>query len=432
MDYLRKSFPRVYKILDKEYSSYYEKLKISEKMSYDDVLNYQFSLFKDMLGEAFYKTNFYNKKFSEYGITPRSIKEPADIAKIPLTSKKEVMENLNDIISCDHIKRYKGHTSGTTGSPIQFYYSRESVEREWATITYQWERIGFYPWYGRVELRGVLDEKELFSYLPGRVLRINIIKMNSTNIGLILKEIKRSGFQYIHGYPSSFIAFKALIGSDHNIKKQIKGIMLASEVLYKDHLKKIEETFPEAKIISHYGHAERQTMAAWNNKRQYCFLPIYGYTEFLGENKEIVATGFNNRYFPLIRYKTSDTVGNIVDMKGNQQFMLFPIVENINGRLEDIIYNSKEEIVPPAIITFPLKNLKAIKKCRLIQRSLLKFLFQYEVVDGVDIEKELEEVVFGLKKILGSEVDIDTERVDHIQSDASGKFRWIINELERE
>ena len=433
LDYTRKSFPRLYRIVDREYIFYYQILKKAEKMSFQEISEIQFLMFKNMFDNAYYNSRYYNKKFDRHDVTPGDIREPADIAKIPVTEKSEVRENIHDILTNDCIKRYVGKTSGTTGSPIQFYYSRKSVEREWATITYQWERIGYYPWYGRVELRGVIESDKLFTYLPGKVLRINIIRMNSTNISDIQKEIIRSGYSFIHGYPSAFLAFLRLLGSKNDLKDIVKGIMLASEVIYHNHAALIREAFPEAKMIAHYGQAERQCMAAWDDKGHYCFHPLYGLAEFAGEKKEIIATGFNNNYFPLIRYRTSDSAGRIISMRGKQGFMPFPVVKNINGRLEDLIYNKEGEIVPPAIITFPLKDLKYIIRCRLIQRSLLLFTFQYVADNKIhenDIKREVSQVLFGLRKILGDDVIIESERLDEIKVDDSGKFRWIINEFE--
>jgi len=431
MEYVRKCFPRLYRIFDREYSSYYQILKKTENMSFHEASEVQFLMFKDMFDNAYYNSTYYKRKFDRYGITPPELKEPVDIARIPVTEKSEIRENIEDILSKDCIKRYAGKTSGTTGSPIQFYYSRKSVEREWATITYQWERIGFYPWLGRIELRGVIENEELFTYLPGKVLRINIVRMNSTNIGDIQKEIIKSGFSFIHGYPSAFLAFLRLLGVKNDLKKIIRGIMLASEVVHDNHISVIKEGFPEAEMTAHYGQAERQCMAAWDKDAHYCFHPLYGLVEFAGKQKEIIATGFNNAFFPLIRYRTSDSAGKIISMKGRDGFRLFPVVKNINGRLEDLIYNKDKEIVPPAIITFPLKDLKYIIRCRLIQRSLLLFEFQYVADDKIhenDIEIEVKQVVFSLKKILGDDVEVETRRVEELRSDDSGKFRWIINE----
>ena len=104
---------------------------------------------------------------------------------------------------------------------------------------------------------------------------------------------------------------------------------------------------------------------------------------------------------------------------------LFPIIDKILGRIEDYTYNTKGDLIPPAVVTFPFKKLKQIRACKIIQHTFIDFELIFEVLEDDTTRKEVNNVVNDLKKIYGENANMTIRYNDKIPVDKSGKFRWI-------
>lgn len=430
----QKYFPIPYRIrkFDREFYKFFNILIKNEKKTYEEIRNYQFFKFKTQVINAYKFSEFYKNKFDDFGFNPKNLKDFNDIKEIPTLSKEEVRKNSKlMVLNNFHGKLYFGYTSGTTGKPLKLYFDKKAESREWASICYQWARIGYSPTDGRVEFRGFIENDIDYLYFPNNsILRINIVKMSEKNINLIIKKIKSTGYQFFHGYPSAIYKFAKIL-ENTNIKINPKGIMLASEVLYDWQMEAIDQIFPNSKKIAHYGQAEKVALGAWNKRREYFFIPSYGLFEFDEKTNEIIATGFINEIMPFIRYKLTDTIQEYQETPKKFEKTLFPVVKTIEGRQEDYIYNIKGELIPPAIVTFPFKKLNQIKACKIIQHSLKEFELLIEADKNNLTIKEANKITSDLKKIFGSNINLITNIIDKIPVDRSGKFRWIENKIKK-
>lgn len=266
--------------LDKYFYEFTTLLKENEKKSLEEVKAYQFKKLKEMVNTAYYYTDFYKQKYNKAQFKPDDLQTLADINKIPLLTKDEVRQHSKDMVDkrIDIKTLSKGYTSGTTGKALELFFDKKTVSREWASICYQWERVGHKAGDGRIELRGFIQDDSDFVFLPDeRVLRINIIKMNSVNIEKIVNKIQQLEYKFIHGYPSAIYKFAKIIQTN-KIQYSPTAIMMASEVLYDWQMQVIDEVFNCPKII-HYGQAEKVALGAWTSERKYSFIPSYGIVE---------------------------------------------------------------------------------------------------------------------------------------------------------
>ena len=417
--------------LNREFYGFYNLLLDNELKNTMYIKKYQFESLKRIVDIAYYKTVFYKEKYDSAGFHPSMLNSISDLKKIPILTKDEIRNNSKKMVRSDvsisHLK--KAYTSGTTGKTLEIYEDDKTRLRELASIFYQWKRIGYIPGDGRIEFRGFIDDNKDFIFLPDeRVLRINIVKMDIHNIKTIIKRISKSGYNFIHGYPSAIAKFAKLL-KESQINYQPKGIMLASEVLYDWQMSIIDEVFYCHKI-SHYGQTEKVALGAWKNDRLYHFIPTYGIFETDFENK-IIATGFINEVMPIIRYQMSDIVDCILDGSNDA---LYPVVKDIAGRQEDYTYNENGDLIPPAVVTFPFKHLYYINAAKIIQLELKLFDLVLEVKDQKILsdklfKEEVDMLIANLKKIYGQSIDINIKYVDQIDFTSNGKFRWIENRI---
>lgn len=412
--------------LTKEFYNFLNLLKENESKSYEEVLNYQFKKLKQLVNNAYSKSVFYKKKYDKFGFHPLDLKDIDDIISIPPITRYELKKNINEIIIKENSRRlYEGYTSGTTGNPLKVVNDDISNSREWASICYQWERVGYKPSDGRVEFRGFIKKNVNFIHFKRRkILRINIVKMNGKNINSILKKIENINYKFFHGYPSAIFKFAKILEKSGR-KVAPKAILLASEVLYDWQLETIDKIFPEANKICHYGQAERVALGAWDEERKYKIIPTYGILEMDKSNKELIATGFINEVMPIIRYRLTDSIEGVKMVPQRNDKTLYPIIDKIHGRIEDFTYNTRGDMIPPAVVTFPFKKLKEIHACKIIQKSIGELDLLIESKKNTKSIKELKILINDLKMIYGNDTKFNIDFVDKISVDKSGKFRWI-------
>jgi len=305
--YLRSLVPFKWRELDAEFWSFLKLLHENERKSYEEVRAYQFGKLQKLVHSAYFNTEFYRKKYDAVGFHPDQLRTWDDFTRIPLLTKDEVRQSsASMVVRTLGRKIFPDHTSGTTGKPLDLYRDRQTLSRDWAAICYQWERVGYSPYDGRVEFRGFMSSNDDYIYFPDhRYLRINIIKMNKNNIEMICKRIRKTGYRFFHGYSSAIYKF-ALLLRETGITMNPDALMFASENIIDWELKFLDKLFPASRKNSLYGLTEKTALGAWTERREYSFIPTYGIVEHSAYNEELITTGFINEVMPLIRYRTSD------------------------------------------------------------------------------------------------------------------------------
>lgn len=211
-------------------------------------------------------------------------------------------------------------------------------------------------------------------------------------------------------------------------------MFLASEPVYEWQTAIISSVLQPAAMVAHYGAAERTVLGAWCElARTYHFLPLYGYFE-TGSAGEMTGTGCTNRATPFVRYNSSDVALGVSETPCAVCGCSYtPVVEHIDGRLEDYLVDEKDELIPPAVVTFPFKNLRAIESVRIVQDERRNVLLRCvaRAAPEADLEADGRALMSGMHKLLGPSIAVRFEYVDEIPLTEAGKFRWIISRAEK-
>lgn len=415
--------------LDKEFWKYLELLNKHEKQSIEEIQQYQFLELKKLLDIAYNHSQFYKQKYDAALFHPDDILSLDDMHKIPILTKDEIRQFSHEMID-NRVHRNqlkKSVTSGTTGKSLELFSDRITLSKEWASICYQWKRIGYKPGDGRIEFRGFMNDKYDFIFLPDeKVLRINIIRMSNKNIAILLKKIDQTGYKFIHGYPSAIYKFAKILESGQ-LTYTPNAIMMASEVLYDWQMETIDTIFNCPKII-HYGQAEKVALGAWTAERKYSFIPSYGILEHDPITHGLIATSLINNVMPLIRYQLTDTALHFVQTPLKKEMTLFPVIENIDGREEDFTYDDKKNLIPPAVVTFPFKELNFIEAAKIIQYDINNFELILETEyqsNNSNLQDEIQKLINNFKKLYGNQANFKITLTNKIPLGSNGKFRWI-------
>jgi phenylacetate-CoA ligase len=101
-----------------------------EKASADELAALQLSRLKDAVRHAYDRVPCYKNKFDAAGVHPGDLKQVADIAKFPFTTKQDLRENYPFgmlAVPMDEIIRIHA-SSGTTGKPTVVAYTRKDID----------------------------------------------------------------------------------------------------------------------------------------------------------------------------------------------------------------------------------------------------------------------------------------------------------------
>jgi phenylacetate-CoA ligase len=111
-------------------SAYKPEMDAVERLSREEIADLQTKRLKWSLTHAYENVAHYRKAFDKAGVHPTDLRELADLAKFPFTSKTDLRDNYPfNMFAVPREKLVRVHaSSGTTGKPIVVGYTRGDIE----------------------------------------------------------------------------------------------------------------------------------------------------------------------------------------------------------------------------------------------------------------------------------------------------------------
>ena len=425
---------------------FYELLDESEKMqwySYEDLEEYQCRKLTSLIKHCYENVPYYRNIMDRIGIKPLDIRAIDDLHKLPVLTRNDVKENFSLLIAKNYNRSdlTLGHTSGTTGSPLEFLYDRQIClvknvtdwrQKRWAGIN-PGDKIAFF--LGRVVVP--ISRKKAPFWRCNWVLKhkfFSSFHLSGDNIGKYIEELQRFKPAALEGYPSTvYIIARFLLSRNKTLP--LKAAFTSSETLFPQQREAIEKAF-ECELFDFYGLAERVMFATECAAHEGHHLNMdFGVTEIVdkdnqpvnsGELGRIIATGLHNFGMPLIRYKTSD----ITSLKKQKCSCgrNFPLMEDVTTKAEDIITTYDGRLISSSILTHPFKPMHNIAESQIIQEDLKNIRIKIVKLPSYS-EEDTEYLIGEMGKRLGKDMEIHIEFVDSIPRTDAGKFRWVISKV---
>jgi phenylacetate-CoA ligase len=379
----------------------------------------------------YYQNNNYSHSFDSI----------ENLAELPILRKKDLIKHCNRLVDnkAKVLLLQKIHTSGTTGTPLKIYFSREDIQKRYAFFEMRAIRWGGVdPGTPFAKVGGQLIVPFNQSKPPFWVWNsaLNQLYMSSYHLSekygkYYLEELNRRKLFSIHGYASSLytLAYYANNFGIDTIK--FKTAFNTAEPFYLHQRELIEEVF-NCRTHDHYTSSEYACLATECVEGNLHISPEVGIIEVLDENNipvkigevgNLVLTGLLNYTMPLIRYDIGD-VGSISYEKCNCGCQ-FPLLKNLEGRKDDLLITKDGRRIGRLGPVF--RGDINIKEAQIIQISLESICVKivpgkdYSVQDGKTIIKRLKERM--------GELNVEIELVDEIERTGRGKFRAVINRI---
>jgi len=421
----------------------FDRFKNNETLSKDKMKEYQTKKLLLLTKHAYNNVQYYNELFKKNNLHPNDIRTLSDIEKIPILTKNLIRANFNKL-KCSNTKNYKirqGHTSGTTGSPLDILYDINTCVihhvADWRQKT--WAGLQRGTPYASLQGRLIcpINQKRppfwRMNYINNQLF-LSTFHLKKENIPYYFEELRKRKINFLEGYPSAVFTLASYLKST-NQKFTMKAILTSSETLY-DFQKEIIENSFNCKIYDFYGMAERCIFATECEEHSGRHInEDYGITEFVDSDNirvspglpgKIVATSLHNFAFPLIRYETSDW--STLNKKQCACGRNFPLMDKITTKNESIISLPDGRWISPSILTHPLKPIHGIIESQIKQDddySITIYIVKNDLFD----EGSKDKLLNSFRNRLGEKVPIQIKYTDSIQKEANGKFKWVTSKI---
>lgn len=421
----------------------YKEFNRIQWLSQADIREYQNERLIGLVRHAYENVPYYHRVMKKLKLVPNDIRSTSDLPKLPILTRKELKTYYKDLLSRGYrsYQLRQGHTSGTTGSPIEITYDIQTCvahhAADWRQKT--WAGLEYGTPYASMQGKVIVPIHQMNppfwrkNYINNQLF-LSSFHLKKQNIPCYIEKLEKSGIKFIEGYPSTLYIL-ALYLNKRKRYLPMKAVLTSSETLFSFQREAIETAF-SCKVFDFYGMAERAVYATECSEHSGHHLnQDYGITEFLDSNYEpvtpgklgrIVATSLHNYAMPIIRYQTNDS--SVLKTTECPCGRSFPLMDAVTTKEESIITLPDGRLISPSILTHPFKPIENIIESQILQIALDHLIIK--IVRDKKYSSEDEFILLtGFRERLGEDIKIHIDYVDSIPRTPSGKLKWVVSNI---
>ncbi len=352
----------------------------------------------------------------------------------PILDKEAVRSSPRDFVAddCDPKRMFYGHTSGTTGTPIDLWRSRKTMRtlyalsssrtRGWHGVETEdrWAKLG-----GQVVTPGRQKEPPFWVWNGAlKQLYMSSYHLAPALIGHYLDALVSHRITYLFGYTSSVFALAQEMIRLGRKDIKLKVVITEAEPLFKHHRRVIEEAF-QCSVRETYGMGEQVTAASECGSGALHQWPEIGHVEVIGDSGtigesefgDLVCTSLLNSDMPLIRYRVGDR--GRLSTESCECGRSLPTMEIVEaGSYDLLITHDGRRILGLEDVFFNMP----IRQAQIVQERLDLIRARYVPAPGFTADSARSIVKAVQARMKGVEVIL--EPVGEIPRAANGKF-WL-------
>ncbi len=416
----------------------FAQLKREQWLPRNEIESLQRSRLQKLLVHAAAKSPFYEARLAKVpGLNNDSFKL-SDLPRLPFLTRKDLQDNLEDILCREAGPVEKDATGGSTGHPVSFYHDAayKTFSDACELLFMAWMGVAFGDrtavFWGADRDFKEMSAKERLARNAKRVLSLNSFDMTDERLRDFLGQIEKYRPAYVIGYASSLHLAARIMNASHAYDIHPRAVRSAAEMLYGFQRQEIEKAFGTP-LYNFYGSREVSHLAA--ECSEHAGLHVFSSGRIIeivddrgtplppGETGYLAITDLTNRDFPFIRYLNGDMGSLRKDAcpcgRG------YHLLDNLAGRSSDIIcLNGK--YIHGEYFTHLFYGRPEVKQFQAVQeaadRLVIKIVARDSSFDGEPILKPIREMV-------GERTDISIELVEDIPPTKSGKYRFTVNNM---
>ena len=356
-----------------------------------------------------------------------------DLANWPLLEKEDVRAHPAAFLAddCQPRRMWRVHTSGTTGTSLTIWRSRETERALYALAAARRRR-----WYGvshrdRCALLGGQLVTPIAQRRPPfwvwnaglRQLYMSSYHLTPAFLPAYLDALGRYRVTYLEGYTSSLYALaqEALQLGRRDLSVAV-AIPNAEPV--EDYQRRAIAAAFQCAVRETYGMAEGVAAASECPAGRLHLWPEVGLLE-TAEDGELVATGLLNADMPLIRYRIGDRGALLASPTPCSCGRTLPALAALEGRVDDVLFTPDGRRIGRLDPVF--KADLPVREAQIVQDALERVRIRYVPAPGFT-PAAARTLVERLQARMGP-VAVVLEPVTEVPRTAAGKFRAVVCNL---
>jgi phenylacetate-CoA ligase len=433
---------------DRQTVKYLRELEKSQWWSREKILQFQNEKLRELARHAYNNVPYYRRVFDERALKPNDIQSSADLTKLPVLTK-QLIRRYFDAIKAHGFPANQtilARTGGSTGEPLVFWTTID--DRDKLAFAKVRRALGWWG-YELGDKRAVIQLARPHRSLAGRLRRYLeraetfVVWQSARELPLFWDKLERFKPKFISAYPSFVYLLARHVESRGGSKIRPKAIITHSEQLYDFQRELVRKVF-NCEIYSHYESFEMNEIAAecpehtgYHIAAESVIIEIVnneGEPVPWGREGRILITNLLNYAMPFVRYDSGDV--GVISEKTCVCGRGLPLLDKLNGRIMDFVLtrNGKKIpgtsfMVPQVVATFTSEG---IDQFQIVQEKREEVVVKVVVAKESSpdrIDKVKDRVVEAYKQILGTDMNIVLEVVDHIPTTRDGKRRVVISKL---
>jgi len=384
--------------------------------------------------------NHSNSQLSTLNHQPSTI-NPSDLRSWPVLKKESVRSNPRAFLAedCNPRKMWCEHTSGSTGTPLTLWQSRQTLQSWYALFEARWRR-----WYG-------LSRYDRWAILGGQLvtpvsqanppywvwnaglnqLYLSSYHLSEQSVKDYVRALRDHGVTYIWGYASALSTLARFV-LEHGLEvPALRCAISNAEPLYAHQREIISRAF-RCRVYDTYGMSEMVCGGSVCEQGTMHLWPDAGIWEVLndsndlpvetGETGRLICTGLLNTDMPLIRYEVGDRVALAEAHAQCPCGRTLPILKSVEGRSDDTIITPDGRAIGRLDPVF--KAGLPICEAQIVQDAPDHLLVRVVPVTGFSSATQ-SFITEAVKERTGG-MRVTVERVQAIPRSANGKFKAVI------
>ena len=383
---------------------------------------------------------YYRRLFADRGLSAEDIRSAADLTKLPTLDKPTIRAHAEELKNPSAVRLRSFNTGGSSGQPLLFYVGERvdhDVAAKWRVTRWWNVDIGdreLVLWGSPIEV----STQDRVKSLRDRFLRTKLVPafdLGEPGIRQFIDAYRQFDPHMLFGYPSA-IARIARYADDRRVglpKRALQVVFATAERLYPEQRVLIQRVF-EAPVANGYGARDAGFLAHECPSGGMHIMAEDVIIETLGSDGlptapgiagEVTVTHLRTGDFPFVRYKTGD-VAVLAEQRCTCGRGL-PLLASIEGRSTDFVVAQDGTVMHGLALIYVVREIEGVESFRIIQHSLtdLEVLL---VANGWQ-EHKARKLEAGMQARLGKGVNVRINRMDHIATEANGKFRYIISKV---
>jgi phenylacetate-CoA ligase len=370
------------------------------------------------------------------------------LTRLPVLTKEIMRARLDDLKSSDLGRRkwYFNTSGGSTGEPAKFIQDSEFSARAGAVKLLFSKLVGRKIGEPEIELWGSgRDITKAHETLRSRLLLrlsnttiLDAFVMTPAEMRQYIAVLNRMRPKLIVAYADAIYEL-ARFAERESLKVEPQAAVIASAgVLHPFMRETIEKVF-RTTVYNRYGSREVGDIACERPGHRGLWVAPWGnYVEIIddkggrvpdGEEGDIAITSLTNYAMPLVRYRIGDR-GVLAPRQSAGRPPYGQVLEAISGRSGDMFRGNDGRLIHGAYFMTVLWFRDWIRQYQVIQKTPLRVVFRIVSAGPDHPQGELDEIVAKTRLVLGDDCHVGFEFVDHIPASGSGKYRYIMSEVQ--